>query len=89
MVADGLMLVVVVALLWLCRLFWRLYAEWERARYVALLVAACEQTYDEDPAEPGLKFSWVMRRLQKRYPRAEYERLGEEIKAAMWAVRGK
>jgi len=87
MVGNVLMVVgVVVALGWLCRLLWLLYAEEERARTVARLVAAAEQTYALEPDTPGLKFSWVMRRAKERYPKADYEKLGEEIKAAMWAV---
>lgn len=89
MISNLLMLVVVVALLWLCRLLWLLYVEDERVRTVARLVAAAEQTYAMEPQTEGLKFSWVMHRAKARYPRVDYERLGEEIKAAMWEIGGK
>ena len=86
MVSNATALGLLLILGWLCWLLWRLYAEDERERTLARLARACEQTYAMDPAEPGLKFSWIMRRAKVRYPRVGYEQLGEEIKAAMWAV---
>lgn len=86
MITDILAVVVVGVLLWLCRLLWLLYREDERARALARLAAAAEQTYAMEPDTPGLKFSWVMHRAKVRYPKVEYERLGEEIKAALWEI---
>lgn len=86
MITDALAVVVVAVLLWLCRWLWLLYAEDERARALARLAAAAEQTYTMEPDTPGLKFSWVMHRARVRYPRVAYDRLGEEIQAALWEI---
>ena len=86
MVSDGMAAILLLILGWLGWLLWRLYAEDERERTLARLARACEQTYAMDPAEPGLKFSWIMRRAKVKYPRVGYEQLGEEVKAAMWTV---
>jgi hypothetical protein len=86
MVINALAVVVVACLLWLCRLLWLLYTEDERARTLARLAAAAEQAYAMEPETPGLKFSWVMHRAKARYPRVEYDRLGEEIQAALWEI---
>ena len=89
MVGNLLMAVVVGVLLWLCQWLWRLGCEWERARTVARLVAACEEAYRKNRNAMGPKFSWVMVRLRKRYPRVDYEQLSEDIRAAVWRARGK
>lgn len=89
MISDISAVIMVVVILWLCIWLRQLGLEWARARTVARLVAAAEETYATEPNTPGPKFAWIMHRLKPHYPSVDYEQLGEEIKAAMWQVRNK
>lgn len=49
---------------------------------VKRLVEAAEQMYSA-PGQGKTKFGWVMGRLQRRFPQAEWEELSEHLEAAV------
>lgn len=81
----GLAFVIVVAVVALY-LRWRDASPDERramlADAVERLVEAAEELYPET-GSGALKFGWVMRRLQRRFPAVDWEELGGYIEAAV------
>lgn len=71
------------ALLWVR---WQKASDAERGRLiedaVRRLVEAAEQQFSE-PGQGKVKFSWVMGKLQKRFPAVDWELLAEYVEQAV------